>query len=338
LPALNESSAQIPSGFKSMLLQSYPHLRTRDRAVIEAALKGYNDRIELPAGRAQSEFIANAARFEDIGLFSSRYNSAISHDVAPNGDVIIGFQIREVSQIALDGEVIENTAHETGCVIPGDRGWHVRNPNGYLVLLLRVASATLQRKLSALLGADRAGLDLRQPSSTSVHRTMLRDAVFDFARELDDVDPNFLPSLVANATEDICIGMLTCLSEPYLGAERSPAAPSSVQLGRVEQYIVANYAKPLTVETLAEISGVSGRSVFRHFRSRYDSTPYQYLERIRLDMAYVRLLACRDQNAVGSMALDCGFRSLRYFEQAYRNQFGKDPAPMLMDRSRRSRR
>src|SRR5437773_7353907 len=61
----------------------------------------------------------------------------------------------------------------------------------------------------------------------------------------------------------------TCLCEQFVEAERSPAAPSAVQLGQVEQYIVANYAKPLTVETLAEISGVSAQSVLSHFRSRY---------------------------------------------------------------------
>jgi hypothetical protein len=75
-------------------LQSCPELRTRDRAVIETALERNNDRIEPPAGRVQSEFNANAARFEDIRLFASRYNSAISHDIAPASDVIVGFQIR----------------------------------------------------------------------------------------------------------------------------------------------------------------------------------------------------------------------------------------------------
>jgi transcriptional regulator GlxA family with amidase domain len=166
---------------------------------------------------------------------------------------------------------------------------------------------------------------------------VLRDSSLKFARELDVADRQFLPSLVASSTEDICTGILTCLSEQYLEAERSPAAPSAVQLGRVEQYIVANYAKPLTMETLAEISGVSARSVFQHFRLRYDCTPHQYLERIRLEMSYVKLLACRDQNSVGLVALDSGFPSLRHFEQAYRNQFGESPLPKLVERSRRGR-
>jgi len=113
-----------------------------------------------------------------------------------------------------------------------------------------------------------------------------------------------------------------------LEPDRAPAAPSDLQLGRVEQYIVANFSRPLTVETLAEISGVSAGSVFRYFRSRYGCTPHEYLGKIRLEMAYVRLLSCPDTNTVTSVALQCGFPSLSQFEQAYRKRFGERPSPM----------
>lgn len=322
-----------------MLLQSYPELRTRNRDVVEAALKaiGYSTRVELPAGSSTDEFIVHKAAFKEVGLSFIRYDSPVRIEVNPSNDILIGFQIRKVSEVALHGQVIENTVSDAGCLIPNQSPWSVRNPRGYQVLMLRVATESLRRKLSALLGTDRVRLDLRQPSAAGVDR-VLREASLNFASELDVVDRTFLPALVANSTEDICNRMLTCLSEQYLEAERSPAAPSAVQIGRVEQYIVANYAKPLTVETLAEISGVSARSVFRHFRSRYDCTPHQYLERIRLEMSYVTLLACRDQNSVGVVALDCGFQSLRHFERAYRNQFGESPVPKLVDRPRRRRR
>jgi AraC-like DNA-binding protein len=321
-----------------MLLRTYPELRTRNRDVIEGALKasGYGTRIALPAGRSTDEFIVHRAAFSEVGLTFIRYDSPVTIEVNPSNDILIGFQISKVSEVAIDGDVIENTVSDAGCLIRDHRSWRVRNPCGYRVLMLRVASKSLRRKLSALLGADRGPFELRQPL-TNADR-VLRNASLNFASELDVVDPTFLPSLVANSTEEVCIEILTRLCAQYLEAERSSAAPSAVQLGRVEQYIVANYSRPLTVETLAEISGVSGRSVFRHFRSRYDRTPHQYLERIRLDMAYLKLLACRDQNAVGSAALDCGFRSLRHFEQAYRNQFGKGPVPLLSDRPRRRRR
>ena len=322
-----------------MLLRSYPELRTRNRDVIETALKlsGYSTRIELPAGSATDEFVVHKAAFKEIGLTFIGYDSPVAIEVNPGDDILIGLQIREVSEVALRGQLIENTVSDAGCLIPDQSPWSVRNPRGYQVLMLRVATESLRRKLSALLGADRVRMDLRQLSSAGVGR-VIRDAILNFARELDVGDPAFLPSLVANSTEDICNRILTCLSEQYLEVERSPAAPSAVQIGQVEQYIVANYAQPLTVETLAEISGVSARSVFRHFRSRYDCTPHQYLERIRLEMSYVKLLASRDPNSVRLIALDSGFQSVRHFEQAYRRQFGERPEPKLIDRPRRRRR
>jgi transcriptional regulator GlxA family with amidase domain len=100
-------------------------------------------------------------------------------------------------------------------------------------------------------------------------------------------------------------------------------------LGRVEEYIFANYARPLSVETLAQVSGVSGRSVFRHFLSRYGCTPHDYLETVRLDMARAKLPAYRDRGSVASIALRCGFPSLNHFAQAYRKRFGELPSPML---------
>ena len=209
------------------------------------------------------------------------------------------FQIREVSEVTLDDAMIENGAHDVGCLIPGDRAWHVRNPNGYVVLLLRVASATLQRKLSTLLGSDRARLDLRQPSSAAVHRTLLRDAAIGFASELDEVDPKFLPSLVANSTEDICIGMLTCLSEPYLEAERSPAAPShhpTGASGAVHRRELRQAASPWRRWRRYLASAVAACSTI----SVHDTTalPINTSDKSVLDMAYVKLLACHNQDSL----------------------------------------
>lgn len=313
-----------------MLLRSYPDLRTRNLDKVKAALKvsAFSDRIDLPAGGRRDQFMANAARFKEAGLVFIRYDSPVSLEVNPRNDILIGYQIREVSEVVVDGEVIETRAGHAGCLIPSERSWCVRNPTGYQVLLLRVATEVLCRKLSALLGSDKVRLDLRQPSSVGAPRALVRESALNFAKQLDVVDPRFLPLLVATATEDICVGILTSLSEQFLEAERAPAAPSAVQLGRVEQYVVANYANPLTVETLAEISGVSAHSVFRHFLSRYECTPHEYLGRIRLEMAYAKLLACHDLASVASVALQCGFPGLGTFEQAYRNRFGEFPSPM----------
>jgi AraC-like DNA-binding protein len=310
------------------MLQSYPLFRScnMDEVKAQFLVRGQDSHMELAGRRQRSEFVANAARAQDATLLYTRYDKPITMGFAASSNIHLCYQVHEVSQVVLDGKAIENGIHQSGCLVPDQRPWSVQNPNGFQVLLLRLGTDALRRKLAAFLGAERATLDLRQPAMADPSRAAkLRASVFNFARELDVADRRFLPQLVATATEAICLGVLTDLGEHVLGAERTPAGPSALQLGQVEQYIVTNFAKPLTVETLAEISGVSGRSVFSHFLSRYGCTPYAYLERIRLDMAHFSLPGCEDQNALSLVALQCGFPSLANFERAYRDRFGQLP-------------
>jgi AraC-like DNA-binding protein len=310
------------------MLQSYRLFRSSniDEVKAQFLVRGQDSHMELPGGRQRSEFVANAARAPDATLLYTRYDNPITMGFDASSNIHIGYQVHEVSQVVLEGKAIENGIHQSGCLVPDQRPWSVQNPHGFQVLLLRLGTDALQRKLAAFLGAERGRLDLRQPAMADASRAAeLRASVFNFARELDVTDRRFLPQLAATATDEICLVVLTGLSEQVLEAERAPAAPSALQLGHVEQYIVANYAKPLTIEALAEISGVSGRSVFNHFLSQYGCTPHAYLERIRLDMAHFSLPGCEDQNAVTLIALQCGFPSLADFERAYRDRFGQLP-------------
>jgi len=313
------------------MLESFPECRSRDSSEIEAALRvnAYGERVELPDGRRRHELIANAARFNDAMLIFSTYDGPIAFGLKAASCIRLVYQIRGVSEVTLEGSVIENASSAAGYLIATDRPWSVRHPTGYGNLSLRVTSETLQRKLSALLGSDRAQLDLRPPSAADGKSTrLIREAVFNFARQLEAADLRFRPLLVESAIDDICVKILTGLSDHVLESDRLPGAPSDLQLGRVEQYIVANFTRPLSIETLAEVAGVSGLSVHRHFRSRYGCTPNEYLGKIRLEMAHVRLLCCPDENAMVSVALQCGFPSLSQFEQAYRKRFGERPSPL----------
>ena len=120
-----------------MLLQSYPQLRTNKRGMIEAELNrhGYGSRIDLPSGRSAGEFAVHAARFDDVMLTFIRYDSAIRIDVNPTDKILIAFQLCEVSEVAVGGDVFKNSARGAGCLIPDQACWSVRNPSGYQVLI-----------------------------------------------------------------------------------------------------------------------------------------------------------------------------------------------------------
>jgi AraC-like DNA-binding protein len=111
-----------------------------------------------------------------------------------------------------------------------------------------------------------------------------------------------------------------------LAAPGTAAAPRFVR--RAEDYIRHHYADALTVERLAEIAGVSARTLFSGFRDFRQLSPMEYLRKVRLEKAREYLLAsdigC--QAGVTKVALDCGFAHLGRFAAQYRALFGELPS------------
>jgi len=103
-------------------------------------------------------------------------------------------------------------------------------------------------------------------------------------------------------------------------------APHCVR--RAEEYIHERYREHVTVERLAEVAGVSARTLFAGFREFRNTTPMAYLKDLRLDKARQSLLAggAADVAQVTNIALDCGFSHLSRFAASYRSRFGETPS------------
>lgn len=311
------------------MLASYRLIETSDVNEIEAAWiensRGRN--VDMSGARPASAFVASLARFDDGALTHCKYEApiAVSFEAADYTRLI--YQMRQGSAVLLEGETSEIAASSAGCLIPAGRCWHGRHAAELEDLAVRVPTKTLQRKLSAYLGADHQALDLLQPSAADPRGAEnLRRTIFLAAAAVEKIGDGFLPNLAVTSLDEISLGLFTCFSQEVLAAEQQPAAPSTMQLGRVEQHLVAHYAEPLTLETLADISGVSARSVIWYFRTRYGYTPQQYLERVRLQMAHLQLRIFSG-NSVECVALQCGFPSVAAFRRSYVRQFGVPAIP-----------
>jgi AraC-like DNA-binding protein len=310
------------------MLASHRLIQTCDVNEIEAAwIENSRGRsVDMSGAGAAAEFVANLARLDDGLLTYCKYNApiAVSFDAADYTRLI--YQMRAGSAVLLEGgfEIVSSTG---GCLIPAARRWHARHPAELEDLAVRIPTTTLQRKLSAYFGSDRQALAPLQPSAADPRGAQeLRQVVLQFAEAVESVGTQFLPNLAAATLDEICLRLITCFGQETASVEQSPAAPSAVQLGRVEQYLVAHYDAPLSLETLAKISGVSARSVIWYFRARYGCTPQKYLERVRLQMAHLRLRIFPG-NTVESVALHCGFPSIAAFKCSYAQQFGVPPIP-----------
>jgi AraC family transcriptional regulator len=100
-------------------------------------------------------------------------------------------------------------------------------------------------------------------------------------------------------------------------------------------HIQARLEEDLALERLARLAGLSPFHFLRQFRELTGETPKQYVLRLRMERAALRLLLLR--SSVLDAALDCGFRSHETFTRAFRRRFGTSPRDYRATHARRGR-
>jgi AraC family transcriptional regulator len=91
-------------------------------------------------------------------------------------------------------------------------------------------------------------------------------------------------------------------------------------LQKVLEYIHDTYAEDISLDRLADISGISKYHLIRLFREATGRTQSQYVNEVRLNRAESLL---RDTTRdVTEIALDAGFGSLSTFHRAFKKKFG----------------
>jgi AraC-like DNA-binding protein len=88
-------------------------------------------------------------------------------------------------------------------------------------------------------------------------------------------------------------------------------------------WIKANYARPLRVEDLAPIAGMSVSTFHHHFRVLTAMSPVQYQKQLRLQAARGRMLM--DGLDAASAAFEVGYESASQFNREYSRLFGQPP-------------
>jgi AraC-like DNA-binding protein len=96
------------------------------------------------------------------------------------------------------------------------------------------------------------------------------------------------------------------------------------RVARAVSFIRTDFAKPLRVEHLAEVAGMSPSSFHEHFRAITSLTPLQFQKQLRLMEARRMMLA--DGERIGHAAYAVGYESISQFTREYSRMFGLPPA------------
>jgi AraC-like DNA-binding protein len=88
-------------------------------------------------------------------------------------------------------------------------------------------------------------------------------------------------------------------------------------------WIVANYAKPLRVEELAQLASMGVSTLHHHFRLLTSMSPLQYQKQLRLQSA--RNLMLNHRLDAASAAFQVGYESATQFSREYSRFFGQSP-------------
>jgi AraC-like DNA-binding protein len=176
-------------------------------------------------------------------------------------------------------------------------------------------------------GGETIGLQVSLISKTgsSLYRSVVRAWV---ALGISDYSEN---DIAIQELEDDLLESFLYLAENSPVTTKLTLLPSDKTLRHVEDYICAHLDAAITRDELADLTGVSIRSLSRAFEEKYGLGPMAFVRQRRLDACYAQLLGSdRDATSVTEVAMSYGFWHLGKFAIAYKETFGESPSETLL--------
>lgn len=252
--------------------------------------------------------------------------------------LLVQMPMQGSAQIRCGSQHITSTPFNASVITPSlslDMRWQGQ----YDQLIVRLERSALEDACSAQLGHALAhpiefqlGMDLR-----CGHGQAWKSLIQFLA------SPVFAPNgaqhqLVGQQIEHLLVTMLlTQHPHNYTRALQQPAQiPPRHYVQRAEDYILAHYAEPIALDTLARHASISSRSLHKGFQQHKGLSPISFLRLVRLQHVREALLQARNNAQpvnITRIALNAGFTHLGHFTQAYRRQFGEPPTQTAAPRS-----
>lgn len=331
MPA-NDSRILAEAGEKP--LDRFPVIRTESIDEMKAAIALYYGDVRLSVTGNSKSFRAhgNHCQLNAIGISYATYGASVSH-FYPHLETSYAIPMAAAGAGwgKIGHDAIGVNRRQTLIGSPGLSGELHVGPE-FQEMTVQLDASAVRRTLAGLLGAD-IGEDLGfEPVlnfENPVNRLWRRLLQF----LVDEVEANDaeLPLAALGEIEQALIVMFL-KANPHRFSERLHGRPAKVaprQVQLAEDYIEAHWDRPITIEALAGLTGVSARSLFDSFRKSRGYSPMALVKQVRLRHARQMLLRPVAGTTVAKVAFICGFGNLGNFAKDYRDAFGELPSQTL---------
>ncbi len=267
------------------LLDNFPLVRTVDCCEVRSALaRVYAEpTLRLARGTESLNATLNECPLHVTGLAYRKYGGAVSLDFPATDCFVQLMPLRGSGEIVSRRQPAALVAGQTCAAISPDAGYQANYDKDYGALVLKIDPQALTNKLAAMTGVS-VGEPLRtdlQPNRSQRMLTLCRYLPMLAEMLSESVSP--LPTWWISQTEQLLMVMFLCGHRHNYSHLLEQEAPDCApwQVRRAEDYIEANWQEGITLEALAEVTGVSGFSLFRSFRKTRGYSPFEYASEVR---------------------------------------------------------
>jgi AraC-like DNA-binding protein len=208
---------------------------------------------------------------------------------------------------------------------------------GFQQLVWRIGYDVLTRKLVALTGAPLSrGLTFEPAIQRNEPEWKAFAAILNcILANIDHASVLAPPFVLAELEEALIVSMLFNFSHNLRERlEEEVLDAGSWQVKRVEEYIEAHLDAPFDIERIAEVTGISARSIYRAFKRSRGYSPMAFARQRRLQRARQMLENADATQTVTSVAFVCGFNDVGHFSREFSKAFGEAPSAVLGKRPR----
>ncbi|WP_284454465.1 AraC family transcriptional regulator [Cupriavidus campinensis] len=265
----------------------------------------------------------------EVSLSRLHYGADVDIEPGPLGDFfLVQMPLKGWAHVECGEQVVES-GPEMASVLNASENTAMRWRADNDQIMVRISRALVERTLAVQLGRHlhepiqfRLGFRWRD----SELWTHLITYLLECASQVQCLHRHRL--VVAHIEQLVAATLLGVHSHNYENAapvRGGPVLPRHVR--KVQEYLDAHAHEPIRAEQMAQVAGVSLRSLYAGFREFCGVSPMQYLRDLRLERARADLLG--GGGSVSGVALRWGFGHLGRFSAEYRERFGESPKESL---------